>query len=192
MTRSHLTTTAGCVFSLLALLLRASKGLSFYEANINNNNGNSRLFDCINSTAAVECAFARTRNNARKTARSARTTVLRPAFLLRSCTRTAALSPSLDRYRPHVQNNKTRLGSCRRSSGNSPRFCVGMNADSDATGGGRGGWSGKPKKRRPLVFLAKAVNEAVLEMCVENQGRPLAMAITDLVERAIEAFASGK
>ena len=61
------------------------------------------------------------------------------------------------------------------------------------TGGGEaGGWSLRPRKRRPLSFLAKAVNTAVLETCVQNQGRPLAVAITDFVERTIEAFVSGE
>lgn len=55
-----------------------------------------------------------------------------------------------------------------------------------------GRWSGRPRKIRPLTFLAQAVNAAILEMCVENQGRPLAMAMTDLVERAVEAFVSGE
>lgn len=55
-----------------------------------------------------------------------------------------------------------------------------------------GGWSGRPRTRRPLALIAERVNAAVVEMCVENKGRPLAMAITDLVERAIEAFASGE
>eukprot|EP00904_Undaria_pinnatifida_P000887 jgi/Undpi1/1079/HiC_scaffold_10.g04542.m1 len=58
-------------------------------------------------------------------------------------------------------------------------------------GEGAGRWSGTPRARRPLAFLAEAVNAAILEMCVENQGRPLAMAMTDLVERAVEAFVSG-
>lgn len=57
---------------------------------------------------------------------------------------------------------------------------------------GAGRWSGRPRKTRPLAFLAEAVNAAILEMCVENQGRPLAMAMTDLVERAVEAFVSGE
>lgn len=57
---------------------------------------------------------------------------------------------------------------------------------------GAGRWSGSPRKTRPLAFLAEAVNAAILEMCVENQGRPLAMAMTDLVERAVEAFVSGE
>lgn len=47
------------------------------------------------------------------------------------------------------------------------------------------------RARRPLLFLSQAVNAAVLEMCVENEGRPLAMAMTDMVERAVEAFVSG-
>lgn len=49
-----------------------------------------------------------------------------------------------------------------------------------------------PGTRKSLVHLAEAVNKAVLEMCVQNQGRPLAAAMTDLVERGVEAFASGK
>lgn len=46
-------------------------------------------------------------------------------------------------------------------------------------------------RRRSLVYLAEAVNRAVVEMCVQNEGRPLAAAMTDLVECGVEAFVSG-
>lgn len=49
-----------------------------------------------------------------------------------------------------------------------------------------------PGARRSLVYLAEAVNDAVLEMCAQNQGRPLAAAMTDLVERGVEVFVSGE
>lgn len=66
---------------------------------------------------------------------------------------------------------------------------------SNNPGEGRGrdeGGLGRPRKRRPLALLSQALNDAILEMCVENKGRPLAMAMTDLVERTIEALASGE
>lgn len=51
---------------------------------------------------------------------------------------------------------------------------------------------GPRPKKRPLVFLCVAVNDAILEMCVVNKGRPLAKSMTDFVEYSIEAMASGE
>eukprot|EP00752_Nemacystus_decipiens_P014145 g12578.t2 len=62
---------------------------------------------------------------------------------------------------------------------------VGAEGEGRRTGGGP-----RPKKR-PLGLLCTGVNDAILEMCVENKGRPLARALTDFVEYAIEALASG-
>lgn len=58
--------------------------------------------------------------------------------------------------------------------------------DSDEGEGRRG-----RRVRRPLLTLCEGINSALLEMCVMNKGRPLAAAITDFVERTIEAFMSG-
>lgn len=63
---------------------------------------------------------------------------------------------------------------------------VGAEGEGRRTGGGP-----RPKKR-PLGLLGTGVNDAILEMCVENKGRPLARALTDFVEYTIEALASGE
>lgn len=60
---------------------------------------------------------------------------------------------------------------------------------------GKDGWEGKRRRkrvRRSLLNLSQAINNALLEMCVENKGRPLAMAMTDFVERTVETFMSGE
>lgn len=56
----------------------------------------------------------------------------------------------------------------------------------------RGGPAGPRPKKRPLVFLCQAMNDAILEMCVENKGRPLAKSMTDFVEFSMEGLASGE
>lgn len=66
------------------------------------------------------------------------------------------------------------------------RMNVGDEGESRRAGGGP-----RPKKR-PLGLLSTGVNDAILEMCVENKGRPLARALTDFVEYTIEALASGE
>lgn len=58
--------------------------------------------------------------------------------------------------------------------------------------GRRRGRGGPRPKKRPLGFLCGAVNDAILEMCVVNKGRPLARSMTDFVEYSIEALASGE
>eukprot|EP00903_Cladosiphon_okamuranus_P013903 g12931.t1 len=63
-------------------------------------------------------------------------------------------------------------------------------AEGDKEQGRRAGGGPRPKKR-PLGLLSTGVNDAILEMCVENKGRPLARALTDFVEYTIEALASG-
>lgn len=63
---------------------------------------------------------------------------------------------------------------------------VGAEGEGRRTGGGP-----RPKKRS-LGLLSTGVNDAILEMCVENKGRPLARALTDFVEYTIEALAAGE
>lgn len=64
--------------------------------------------------------------------------------------------------------------------------------DATAAGDQGGGRHGPRPKKRPLVYLGEAVNDAILEMCVVNKGRPLARSMTDFVEYSIEALASGE
>lgn len=65
-------------------------------------------------------------------------------------------------------------------------------AGGEGDGKGRVPRGGPRPKKRPLVFLCGAVNDAILEMCVVNKGRPLARSMTDFVEYSIEALASGE
>lgn len=108
-----------------------------------------------------------------------------PAFMAQFPTKGLSTSSYLDRYRLRRGQGTAPMETCWRGSRERLRTVMHARA-------GEGGWSGTPRNKRPLVFLAEAVNAAVLEMCVENKGRPLAMGMTDLVEHAIEAFASGK
>ena len=115
-----------------------------------------------------------------------------PAFMARH--KAASLSPSFDHRQVLSLHSKPR-GTCRvhsRRFRSGRRTSVLTMGEQIGEGEGAGRWSGTPRARRPLAFLAEAVNAAILEMCVENQGRPLAMAMTDLVERAVEAFVSGE
>lgn len=66
-----------------------------------------------------------------------------------------------------------------------------MNVGDEGEWSRRTGGGPRPKKR-PLGLLSTGVNDAILEMCVENKGRPLARALTDFVEYTIEALASGE
>lgn len=99
---------------------------------------------------------------------------------------------SLERHRWRRKESQSRA--CPRSRKPSQfRMSVYGEGDSRSEGGvGGGKWPGSPRKKRPLQFLAEAVNAAVLEMCVQSQGRPLAIPITDLVERIVEAFVCGE
>lgn len=92
----------------------------------------------------------------------------------------------------HHYSTYTRLGVRRRSkvaweNGVHCRGKTRMNV-----GGGGGGGGGPRPKKRALGLLSTGVNDAILEMCVENKGRPLARALTDFVEYTIEALASGE
>lgn len=57
---------------------------------------------------------------------------------------------------------------------------------------GADGYGGPRPDKRPLGALCTAMNDAILEMCVENRGRPLARSMTDFVEYCIEALAAGE
>lgn len=169
------------LLSLLVFASRASPGLSLCKQNSNDSIG---LTDYRSSRSSSILRSA-TMFDGR---RGRRTSTSGPAFLSSSGMAVKALSHSIhSRCDLQQIQEKTRLESGIRRDDS--RIMVEMNAYGD---GGKGGWSGRPKTRRPLVFLAEAVNAAVLEMCVENQGRPLAMAITDVVERTIEAFVAGE
>lgn len=67
-----------------------------------------------------------------------------------------------------------------------PRIRMGVGAGREELGGPR------PKQKRALALLATGINDAILEMCVENKGRPLARSMTDFVEYTIEVLASGE
>lgn len=67
-----------------------------------------------------------------------------------------------------------------------PRIRMDVGAGGEELGGPR------PKQKRALVRLSTGINDAILEMCVENKGRPLARSMTDFVEYTIEALASGE
>ena len=67
-----------------------------------------------------------------------------------------------------------------------PRIAMSVGEEGEELGGPR------PKKKRALGLLSTGINDAILELCVENKGRPLARAMTDFVEYAIEALASGE
>lgn len=67
-----------------------------------------------------------------------------------------------------------------------------MNVGAEGEGTRAAGHGGPRPKKRALGLLSTGVNDAILEMCVENKGRPLARALTDFVEYTIEALASGE
>ena len=115
-----------------------------------------------------------------------------PAFLAPH--KATSLSLGSDQRHSLSARRKPQPGTCRVPSRKyrSRRICVLMDKQVGEQEEEAGRWSGRPRTTRPLAFLAEAVNAAILEMCVENQGRPLAMAMTDLVERAVEAFVSGE
>lgn len=174
------------LLSLLVFASRASPGLSLSKHTCNDNIGFTAdyrsTFDRIDRIRSVTSTLGSC-----------------SAFLGSSGMAMKALSHRIhsrcnfSRYTLPQSQEKTRLESCSIRRDDNRRSMRQTMVEMDAYGdGGKEGWSGRPKTRRPLVFLAEALNAAVLEMCVENQGRPLAMAITDVVERTIETFVAGE
>lgn len=98
------------------------------------------------------------------------------------------------RWGAHHQSTHVFLGARRRHSNawENKVHCCGQIRMSVGGEGERSHGGGPRPKKRALEFLSTGVNNAILEMCVENKGRPLARALTDFVEYTIEALASGK
>lgn len=99
---------------------------------------------------------------------------------------------SLERHRWRQKESRSRACPRSRKPGQFRMSVYGEGGSRSEGSVGGGKWPGSPRKKRPLRFLAEAVNAAVLEMCVQSQGRPLAIPITDLVERTVEAFVCGE
>lgn len=87
-------------------------------------------------------------------------------------------------YRTLFRRNVNTRGSLPRWSAERVIYVAREESDGGARRRGR-------RVRRPLLTLCEGINSALLEMCVVNKGRPLAAAITDFVEKTIEAFISG-
>lgn len=109
------------------------------------------------------------------------------AFLLSARCRTTL------RSQPHRRDVPTRRGTHNRSRRYFPRRYTEVRTNARSGDGSyRGVPAGPRPKKRPLVFLCQAMNDAILEMCVENKGRPLAKSMTDFVEYSMEGLASGE
>lgn len=115
-----------------------------------------------------------------------------PSFAI-NCSLKDLAMPMLSLERHPWRRKESRSRACPRSRKPSQfRMSVYGGDDSRSEGDVGGKWPGSSRKKRSLRFLAEAVNAAVLEMCVQSQGRPLAIPITDLVERIVEAFVCGE
>ncbi|CAM9419101.1 unnamed protein product [Ectocarpus sp. 6 AP-2014] len=142
----------------------------------------------LRSRGATPAATS-TCSNARSSSAGATSTcrASRSAFLLSARCRTTF------RSQPHRRGVPTRRGTHHRSRRHFLHRYTELLRMGARSGDGsyRGGPAGPRPKKRPLAFLCQAMNDAILEMCVENKGRPLAKSMTDFVEFSMEGLASG-